>query len=67
MKEKKSWQEWKTSILGAVTIVVSGLVLFGIIGADEQAAIGQHTVNLLDAVGVAVVAISGLINVFRAK
>lgn len=67
MKEKKSWQEWRTTLVGALTIIGSALVLFGVIGAEENAELQTHTIGFLDAIGAGIIAISGVINIFRAK
>lgn len=67
MKEKKSWQEWKTTILGVVALGFSALVFFGVVTPEQQAEASQHVTSLGEAVSAIVIAVSGLINVFRAK
>lgn len=65
--EKKSWQEWKTTIMGVAAIVFSGLVLFGVVTPDQQVHATEHFTSLGEAVTAAIVAVSGIINIFRAK
>ena len=67
MKEKKSWQEWRTTLVGGLTIVASILVFTGVLTPEEQGELNQQGITLIDAVGGIIVAISGIINIFRAK
>lgn len=67
MKEKKSWQEVKTTALGVIAVVFSGLVLFGVVTPEQQADAQANFTSLGEAITAAVVAISGIINIFRAK
>jgi len=67
MAEKKSYQEWKTTILGIITLVLGVLVAFGQITPEQQTGATEAFTTLGEAIGGVVIAISGLINVFRAK
>jgi fumarate reductase subunit D len=67
MAEKKSWQEWKTTIFGVITLVVGMLVAFGVITPEQQGDLNTHVMSLGEVISGAVIAISGIINVFRAK
>jgi len=67
MESKKSYQEWKTSLLGVLTLVLGVLVAFGIVTPEQQAGLGEGFTSLGEIIGGAIVAISGIINVFRAK
>lgn len=67
MEEKKSWQEWKTTIVGVLTLVAGMLVSFGVLTPDQSAEVGIHLGSISEIISGIVVAVSGLINVFRAK
>ena len=67
MEEKKSWQEWKTTIVGVLTLVSGMLVTFGVLTPDQSAEIGIHLGSVSEVISGLVIAVSGLINVFRAK
>ena len=67
MSEKKSYQEWKTTILGVLTLILGVLVAFGIVTPEQQSGLGEGFTSLGEIVGGLIVAVSGIINVFRAK
>ena len=67
MDEKKNYQEWKTTILGVLTLILGVLVALGVIVPDQQAELTTSFTSLGEVIGGAITAISGLINVFRAK
>lgn len=67
MEEKKSWQEWRTTILGVITLVVGVLVTFGILTPADQAELSSNFTSLGEAIGGVIIAVSGIVNVFRAK
>jgi fumarate reductase subunit D len=67
MEEKKSWQEWKTTILGVITLILGILVSFGVITPEQSSELGIHLGSLGEVISGAIMAVSGLINVFRAK
>ena len=67
MKEKKSWQEWRTTLTGAITLIIGALVAFGVLTPEQQTELATQTTSLGEVVGGAIMAISGIINVFRAK
>ena len=67
MDEKKSYQEWKTTILGVVTLIFGVLVALGVISAEQSTGLTEGFTSLGEVIGGAIVAISGIINVFRAK
>ena len=48
-----------TTISGIIMIILSGLALFGVIGPEQQATIGQYAMEIMTA-------IVGLIAVFKA-
>jgi len=67
MKEKKSWQEWKTTITGVATLLLGVLVAFGVLTPEQTAELNVQIGSLGEVISGAVMAISGIINVFRAK
>ena len=60
-------KEWKTTILGVVTLVISGLVIFGIITPENSAEINANTITISEAIVAIVTGVSGIINIFRAR
>lgn len=67
MVEKKSYLEWKTSVLGVLTLVFGVLLAFGIITPEQQQGLSEGVSQLGEQIGGIIVAISGVINIFRAK
>ena len=67
MEGKKNWQEWKTTILGVVTLIVGVLVSFGVLTPEQSSELSTHIGSLGEVISGAVIAISGIINVFRAS
>ena len=66
-EEKKSYLEWKTTLLGVLTLVLGVLVAFGLVTPEQQAGLSEGFSSLGEVIGGAIMAISGIINVFRAK
>lgn len=64
---KKSWQEWRTTIVGVITFVLGILVAVGVFTPEDQAALNTSVLSISEVIPGLVVAISGIINVFRAK
>ena len=62
----EKWKAIKTTILGVISIVVAALVLFGVIPIDQQTELSANAISVVDAVGAGIIAISGIINIFRA-
>ena len=62
----EKWKAIKTTILGAVTIIIAGLVLFGVISPSEQLDLTGLAGTLVDGIGAVLLAASGIINIFRA-
>lgn len=67
MAEKKSWQEWKTTVVGIITFIIGILVAVGVLTPEQQGELNTHFTSLSEMIPGIVVAISGIINVFRAK
>ena len=65
--EKKSWQEWKTTIVGVITFAIGILVAIGILTPEEQGELNTHITSISEIIPGLVVAVSGIINVFRAR
>ena len=63
----KNLTQWKTTILGLLTVVISILVGFGIITPDQSAGVSENSVTILEAVFAAITGITGLIAIFSAK
>lgn len=60
-------KNWKTTLLGVLTFVISMLVLFGVINADQQTELNGLTRTIIDLLIPLIAAISGVINIFLAK
>lgn len=54
------FKNWQTSLIGLVTIILSGLVLFGKITPEQSVSVGEY-------VSAIVSAIAGLVLIFKAK
>jgi len=67
MAEKKSWQEWKTTIFGVLSLVGGILVALGQITPEQSADLTANLTSLSEVITVGVMAIGGIINIFRAK
>lgn len=68
----KNLKEWKTTLIGVITIVLFGLVSFNVITSDQSAAINEAITQIIDASGgdliafltVAFSAIGGVLHLF---
>lgn len=67
MKEKKSWEEWRTTILGVITLITGILVSFSILTPDQSAELNLHLGSIGEVISGLVISVSGIINVFRAR
>lgn len=67
MEEKKSWQEWKTTIVGVLALVTGVLVTFGVLTPEQSTEVTTGITSIGEAISGIVIAVSGIINVFRAK
>jgi uncharacterized membrane protein HdeD (DUF308 family) len=67
MAEKKSWQEWKTTITGVITLGLGILVAFSVITPEQSGELSLHVGSLGEVISGLIIAVSGIINVFRAK
>jgi hypothetical protein len=57
----------KTTVLGVITIALSACVLFGWFTPEESAGITEGGINFMDAIIAGIIAVSGVINMFRAE
>lgn len=67
MDEKKSWQEWKTTIVGVLTFAIGILVAVGLLSPEDQTALNTSVTSISELIPGVVIAVSGIVNVFRAK
>lgn len=63
----ENFKNWKTTALGVISIIVSALVLFGVVPADQQPDLSGNAVSIVDAISAIIIAASGIINIFKAK
>jgi hypothetical protein len=64
---KTIFTNWKTSLIGLVTIVISSLVLFGVVTPEQSTDITGHTTSIINSVALIVSNIAGLVLIFKAK
>jgi len=63
----KNFTNWKTTIIGLVTVIISILVGTGVITPDQLLTVSDHSVSVVEAVFMAITGVSGLISIFLAK
>ena len=56
-----------TTITGIITLVVAVLVSLGVLTPELSSELTGHAISLVEAVSAAVMAISGIISIFKAK
>lgn len=61
------FKNWKTSIAGLITIIVSTLVLFGVFTPEQSTDFSGHANSIINAVALVVSDIAGIILIFKAK
>jgi len=64
---KTIFTNWKTSLIGLITIVISSLVLFGVITPEQSSDITEHSNSIINSVALIVSNIAGLVLIFKAK
>jgi len=62
----EKWKAIKTTIVGVVTILLSGLALFGVVSPADQLDLTGFLGTIVDGITTLILAVSGVINVFRA-
>ena len=63
----EKWKAIKTTIVGVVTILLSGLALFGVVSPADQLDLTGFLGTLLDGITAIILAASGIKNIFRAE
>jgi hypothetical protein len=64
---KTIFTNWKTSLVGLITIIVSSLVLFNVITPEQSTDLTGHANSIVNAVALIVSDIAGLVLIFKAK
>jgi len=64
---KTIFTNWKTSLMGLITIVISSLVLFGVVTPEQSTDITGYTTSIINSVALIVSNIAGLVLIFKAK
>ena len=57
-------KSWKTTVLGAVSLIVSGLVAFGVFSPTDGVDANQIVVSMVENVGALITGILGVIALF---
>jgi len=58
---------WKTTVLGILTLIVTLLVSFGVITTDQSTVINAQTGNIVEAVSAIIVGVTAILNIFKFK
>lgn len=58
---------WKSTILGILTLIVTLLVSFGVITTDQSTVINAQTGNIVEAVSAIIVGVTAILNIFKFK
>jgi amino acid transporter len=64
---KTIFTNWKTSLIGLITIVISSLVLFGVVTPEQSSDITEHSNSIINSVALIVSNIAGMVLIFKAK
>ena len=60
-------KNWKTSLIGFITIIISILVAFGVIDQGDQGTAAELSTKIVEAIAIIITAASGFIAIFNAK
>jgi len=63
----KNLTQWKTTILGLLTVVISILVGFGVLTPEQVGDVTEHGTSVIEAIFAGITGITGLIAIFAAK
>lgn len=63
----KNLQQWKTTIIGLLTVIISILVGFGVLTPEQVGDVTTHGTSVIEAIFAVITGISGLIAIFAAK
>ncbi len=58
---------WKSTVLGILTLIVTLLVSFGVITTDQSTVINAQTGNIVDAVSAIIIGVTAILNIFKFK
>lgn len=58
---------WKSTVLGILTLIVTLLVSFGVITTDQSTVINAQTGNIVEAVSAIIVGVTAILNIFKFK
>ena len=58
---------WKSTVLGILTLVVTLLVSFGVITSDQSLVMNQNLSDIVEAVSAIIVGVTAVLNIFKFK
>jgi len=58
---------WKSTVLGILTLVVTLLVSFGVITSDQSIVMNQNLSGIVEAVSAIIVGVTAILNIFKFK
>lgn len=58
---------WKSTVLGILTLVVTLLVSFGVITSDQSIVMNQNLSDIVEAVSAIIVGVTAIPNIFKFK
>ena len=58
---------WKSTVLGILTLVVTLLVSFGVITSDQSIVMNQNLSDIVEAVSANIVGVTAILNIFKFK
>jgi len=58
---------WKSTVLGILTLVITLLVSFGVITSDQSSALNTEVGNVVEALSAIIVSITAILNIFKFK
>ena len=58
---------WKSTVLGILTLVVTLLVSFGVITSDQSIVMNQNLSDIVEAVSAIIVGVTAILNIFKFK
>lgn len=57
-------KSWKTSVLGAASLVTAGLVVFGVFTSEDAATANGAIANMIEHISAIILSITGIIGLF---
>ena len=58
---------WKSTVLGILTLFVTLLVSFGVITSDQSLVMNQNLSDIVEAVSAIIVGVTAVLNIFKFK